>query len=95
MPHRGDLPLGVGVRRVDDVQEQVASPTSSSVDRNASTSWCGSARTKPTVSASVYTRPSSVRVRRTVGSSVANRAFSTSTPAPVIALSRLDLPALV
>ena len=33
--------------------------------------------------------------RRTVGSRVANSAFSTSTPAPVSRLSRLDLPALV
>ena len=33
--------------------------------------------------------------RRTVGSSVANSASSTSTPAPVSRLSRLDLPAFV
>ena len=32
---------------------------------------------------------------RTVASRVANSAFSTSTPAPVMRLSRLDLPALV
>ena len=36
-----------------------------------------------------------VRARRTAGSSVANSASSTSTPAPVSRLSRLDLPALV
>ena len=36
-----------------------------------------------------------VSERRVVGSRVANRASSTSTPAPVSRLSRLDLPALV
>ena len=57
------------------------SATSSSVDRNASTSWWGRWRTKPTVSLIVYTRPSLVVVRRVVGSRVANSASSTSTPA--------------
>ncbi len=39
--------------------------------------------------------PSGVMALRTVGSSVANRAFSTSTPAWVRRLSREDFPALV
>src|SRR6266542_991288 len=65
------------------------------VDRNASTSWCGRCRTNPTVSDSVYTRPSAVWARRVVVSRVANSASSTRTPAPVNRLSRLDLPALV
>ena len=72
-----------------------ASTTSSSVDRNASTSWVGRCRTNPTVSVSTNGLPSANSPRRVVGSSVANNAFSTSTPAPVSALSRLDLPALV
>ncbi|CAM5431051.1 hypothetical protein STANM309S_04952 [Streptomyces tanashiensis] len=71
------------------------SPTSSIVERNASTRWCGRCRTKPTVSASVYSRPLGVSARRTVGSRVANSAFSTGTPAPVRRLSSEDLPALV
>ena len=38
--------------------------TSSNVDRNASTNWCGRCRTNPTVSDNVYTRPSAARDRR-------------------------------
>ena len=72
-----------------------ASFASSRVDRKASTSWCGRCRTNPTVSVSVNGRPPGVSAFRTVGSRVANSASSTSTPAPVSALSRLDLPALV
>lgn len=72
-----------------------ASTTSSSVDRKASTSWVGRCRTKPTVSVRTTSRPSVSTPCRVVGSSVANRAFCTSTPASVSALSRLDLPALV
>ncbi len=49
-----------------------ACATSSSVDWKAATSWCGRSFTKPTVSETVMSRPSGVRVRRTVGSSVAN-----------------------
>src|SRR6516165_3507667 len=69
--------------------------TSSSVERNASTSWCGRRRTKPTVSVRVNQRPEGVRARRTEGSRVANSESSTRTPAPVSRLSRLDFPALV
>ena len=72
-----------------------AADTSSRVERNASTSWCGRCRTKPTVSVSVNSRPSDAVARRTVGSRVANNAFSTSTPAPVSRLSSEDLPAFV
>src|SRR2546430_865258 len=72
-----------------------ASAVSSSVDRNASISWCGRCRTKPTVSVRVNARPEGVSARRTAGSRVANSASSTRTPAPVSTLSRLDLPALV
>ena len=72
-----------------------ASVTSSRVERNASTSWWGRWRTNPTVSASVYTRPSLVCALRTVGSSVANSELSTRTPAPVRRFIRLDLPAFV
>src|SRR5690606_34352438 len=45
-----------------------ASATSSRVDRNASTSWVGRCRTKPTVSVSTYSRPSGNADRRVVGS---------------------------
>ena len=72
-----------------------ASETSSSVDRNASTSWCGRCRTNPTVSVRVTLAPVGVTARRTVGSSVAKSASSTRTPAFVSRLSRLDLPAFV
>ena len=41
-----------------------ASTTSSSVDRNASTSWCGRRRTKPTVSESRTVSPPGSRSRR-------------------------------
>ncbi len=68
---------------------------SSSVERNASTSWWGRCRTNPTVSVSVNSCPSGVVAFRTVGSSVANSAFSTSTPAPVSRFSSEDLPAFV
>ena len=47
------------------------------------------------MSASVYGRPSEAWQRRTVGSRVANRAFSTSTPASVSTLSSDDFPAFV
>src|SRR5487761_1644985 len=71
-----------------------ACATSSSVARNASTSWCGRCRTKPTVSVSVNCLPPGVRAWRTAESSVANSESATSTPDPVSRLSRLDLPAV-
>ena len=88
-------PSGSGWETSTTWMTRSASATSSSVDRNASTSWWGSRRTKPTVSVRVTARPSGSSARRTVGSRVANSASSTRTPAPVIRLSRLDLPALV
>ena len=72
-----------------------ACPTSSRVERKASTSCVGRLRTKPTVSVSVYSRPSAARARRTVGSRVANKASWTRTPASVRRLSSVDLPAFV
>ncbi|CFS08108.1 Uncharacterised protein [Mycobacterium tuberculosis] len=65
------------------------------MERNASTNWVGRCRTKPTVSVSTTGLPSPNSARLVVGSRVANSASCTSTPAPVSALSRLDLPALV
>ena len=67
---------------------------SSSVAPNASTSWWGSLRMKPTVSVSRYVRPE-ISIWRVVGSSVWNRRSLTPTSAPVSALSSVDLPALV
>src|SRR5260221_375822 len=72
-----------------------ASATSSSVDRKASTSWCGRCRTKPTVSVSVKGQPDALRALRTAGSSVANSETSTRTSAPVSRFTRLAFPALV
>ena len=69
--------------------------TTSSVERNASTSWWGSLRTKPTVSLTSTASPPGSSRRRVRGSSVANRRSSTSTPASVSRLSSVDLPALV
>ena len=88
-------PSGSGWEASTTCSSRSESPTSSSVERNASTSWVGRWRTKPTVSAKVNSRPSGVLARRTVGSSVANRAFSTRTPAPVRRFSSEDFPALV
>ena len=50
---------------------------------------------KPTVSSSTISRSAGNRIRRTVGSSVANSLSSASTVLPVTVLSRVDLPALV
>jgi hypothetical protein len=80
---------------VDDVKQQVGVANLLRVERNASTSWVGSARTNPTVSERVNSRPSAVSALRTVGSSVAKSWLSTRTPAPVSRLSNEDLPALV
>ena len=70
--------------------------TSSSVARNASTSWCGSLWMKPTVSVTIAVWPSPSLTWRDVGSSVANSlssAFATSLPTSE--LSSVDLPAFV
>jgi hypothetical protein len=85
----GELALRVVVGAVDDVQQQVGVPHL--LQRGAE----GLDRTKPTVSARVNSRPLGVCALRTVGSSVANSAFSTRTPAPVRRLSSELLPALV
>ena len=65
-----------------------ASATTSSVLLNASTRPWGSWRTKPTVSVSSTGSPPGSDRRRVVGSSVANRRSSTSTPASVSRLSK-------
>ena len=73
-----------------------AAAASSSVARNAATSCVGSFWMNPTVSVSSAALPPGKPGRRlVVGSSVANGASSASAVAPVKALSRLDLPALV
>ena len=69
-----------------------ASATTSSVLLNASTSPWGSWRTKPTVSVSSTGSPPGRASRRVVGSRVANRRSSTSTPASVRRLSSVRLP---
>ena len=92
---RGDAPSASGELASTTCNSRSASTTSSSVDRNASTSWCGSRRTKPTVSDSNTVSPPGSRSRRVVGSSVENNWFSTSTPACVNWLSSVDLPAFV
>ena len=51
-------PSGSGCEPSTTCRTRSASATSSSVERNASTSWCGRCRTKPTVSVSVNSRPS-------------------------------------
>ena len=67
----------------------------SSVLLNACTSPWGRRRTKPTVSVSSTGSPPGNERRRVVGSRVANKRSSTSTPASVSRLSNVDLPALV
>ena len=70
--------------------------TSSSVARNASTSWCGSLWMKPTVSVTIAVCPSPSLTWREVGSSVANSLSSAlATSLPTSALSSVDLPAFV
>jgi hypothetical protein len=55
----------------------------------------GNSLMKPTVSDRITLRPEGSSVPRSVGSSVAKSWFSANTPAPVSALNRVDLPALV
>ena len=69
--------------------------TSSSVARKAATSMVGRSEMKPTVSERMMRRPLASRTSRMVGSSVANTWSSTSTPAPVMRLKSVDLPAFV
>ena len=72
-----------------------ASITSSSVARNAATSMVGRSEMKPTVSDRIAVSPCGSLIAREVGSSVANSRFSAKTPAAVMRLNRVDLPALV
>ena len=88
-------PTGSGWAASTTCRIRSAWATSSRVERKASISSWGRLRTKPTVSVRVYTRPSGVLARRTVGSRVANRASCTMIWAPVMAFSSEDLPALV
>ena len=67
---------------------------SSSVAPNASTSWWGSLRMKPTVSVIRYGRPLR-RNERVLGSSVWNSRSRTPTSEPVRRFRSVDLPALV
>ena len=96
LAHGGELALGVGVRAVDDVQDQVGvgdllqrrAERLDELVRQVPDEADGVAhRVDPAVARSC--------VRRVVGSRVANSASSTSTPAPVSRLSSEDLPALV
>ena len=91
-----DLLLGVGRAEPSTTWTSMSTwATSSSVDRKASTSWCGRRRTNPTVSLSSTTSPPGSRRRRVVGSSVENRRSSTRASACVSRLSSVDLPAFV
>ena len=86
----------VGIGRVDDLDEDIGRLTSSSVARNASTSWCGSLWMNPTVSVTIAVWPSPSLTWREVGSSVANSLSSArATSLPTSALSSVDLPAFV
>ena len=93
---RADLLLRVGVRAVDDVHDQVGvgdllQRRAERLDELVRQVPDEADRVGQRVDPAVR-RP---RARRVVGSRVANSASSTSTPAPVSRLSRLDLPALV
>ena len=72
-----------------------ASMTSSSVARNAATSIVGRSEMNPTVSDKMMRRALGSFTSRIVGSSVANTWSMASTPAPVMRLNSVDLPALV
>ena len=96
LAHRGELGLGVGVGAVDDVQDQVG--VGDLLQRGAERLdqlVRQVAHEADRVGERVDRGRPSVSARRTVGSRVANSAFSTSTPAPVSRLSSEDLPALV
>ena len=92
----GDLRLGVGVGAVDDVQDQVG--VGDLLQRRAERldELVGQVPDEADgVGERVRRGRRASAARRTVGSRVANRASSTSTPAPVSRLSSDDLPALV
>ena len=95
-PHRLDPVLGLGrARRRRGARAGRRSPTSSSVERNDSTSWCGRRRTNPTVSDSSTISPPGSRSRRVLGSRVENSRSSTRTSAWVSRFSSVDFPAFV
>ena len=95
LPHGLDLVFRQRVRGVDDVHEQVR--PGGLLQRRAERldELVRQVPDEPDGVGQGVARPSGVTARRVVGSRVANSASSTSTPAPVSALSRLDLPALV
>src|SRR5699024_361963 len=85
-----------GAERLHELGAQVPDRTvAGRGGRDARLSWVGRSRERPTVSVNTAGRPSGSSARLVVGSRVANKAFCTRTPAPVIRLRRLDLPALV
>ena len=77
------------------MEQQVGKDSSSSVALKASTSWWGSLRIKPTVSEITTSSVSLTVSSRVVVSSVSNSRLLAGIPAPVMALSRVDFPALV
>ena len=72
-----------------------AKVSSSRVALKASTSWWGSLEMKPTVSEISTVQVSEISSVRVVVSRVSKRRLLAGMPAPVRALSRVDLPALV
>jgi len=93
--HRADLALGVGRARIDHVHQVVGGGGHLQRALERLDEPCGRRRTNPTVSVRSTGSPPGRARRRVVGSSVANRRSSTSTPAAVSVLSSVDLPALV
>ena len=89
-----DLASRVRIRSVHDVQQEVRIRRLLQGGSKSLDQIVRQMTDNPTVSVSVYVRPSAVVARRVVGSRVAKSASSTSTPAPVIRFSKLDLPAL-
>ncbi len=96
LAHGADLRLGVGVGGVDDVQDQVGlgDLLQRRAERLDELGRQVADEARRCRRACTRARRRS-RHRRTVGSRVANSAFSTSTPASVSRLSSEDLPALV
>ena len=96
LAHGRELSLGIGVAAVDDVQHQVGLGHLLQRGAEGLDQLVRQVPDEPDgVGQGVTRARRRCRARRTVGSRVANSAFSTSTPAPVSRLSRLDLPALV
>ena len=97
LPDGVDLGQRVDVGAVDDVHQQVG--VDDLLQRGAERlDQLGGQVAHEADGVGEHERPprhSENSARRVVGSRVANNASCTSTPAPVSALSRLDLPALV